>query len=440
MSSSHPKREFAVDVVKRLKQAGFQGLWAGGCVRDSLLRREPKDYDVATDARPEEVRELFGHRRTLPVGASFGVILVLGPKPAGDVEVATFRTEGPYLDGRRPDSVAFSSPEEDAGRRDFTINGMFYDPITDQVLDFVGGEQDLKAGIVRAIGDPRERMREDKLRMLRAVRFAATLQFELDRETADAVREMAEEIHVVSAERIAEELKRMLVDPHRKRAMQLAQETGLLPLIFPELAPMIGASADQVESNTWGRTLQMLDHLQQPRFELAAATLLHAMALPPAAALPLASPDEQKTRGLDDRPRSLCKRLRLSNQETDDIVWLLVNQSALADAPNLSKAKLKRLMAQPLVRDELSLHRVKSLAAGADLNAVEFCEEFLRNTPQEEINPPALITGDDLITQGLKPGRHFKELLEAVRDAQLNGKIETKQQALNLAARLQANG
>jgi len=434
MSSSHLKREFAVDVVKRLKQAGFQGLWAGGCVRDSLLRREPKDYDVATDARPKEVRELFGHRRTLPVGASFGVILVLGPKPAGDVQVATFRTEGPYLDGRRPDSVAFSSPEEDAWRRDFTINGMFYDPVTDQVLDFVGGEQDLKAGIVRAIGDPRERMREDKLRMLRAVRFVATLQFELDRETADAVIEMAEEIHVVSAERIADELKRMLVDPHRKRAMQLAQETRLLPLIFPELAPMIGDSADQVESNTWGRTLHMLDHLQQPRFELAAATLLYAMALPHA------SPDEHTTHGLDDRARSLCKRLRLSNQETDDIVWLLANQSALADAQNLSKATLKRLMAQPLVRDELSLHRVKALAAGADLNAVEFCEEFLRNTPQEEINPPALITGDDLIAQGLKPSRHFKELLEAVRDAQLNGEIKTKQQALNLAAWLQVNG
>ena len=242
MSSADRQREFAVDVVRRLQEAGFRALWNGGCVRDFLMGRVPKDYDVATDARPDAVRSLFGHRRTLAVGASFGVIIVLGPKQAGNVEVATFRTEGPYLDGRRPEHVDFASPEEDAQRRDFTINGMFYDPISEQVHDYVGGEKDLAAGVVRAIGRPADRMAEDKLRMLRAVRFAATLDFQLDAATADAVRAMAPEIHVVSAERIAQELKKMLVDPHRRRAIELAHETNLLLEILPELKPVFDAS------------------------------------------------------------------------------------------------------------------------------------------------------------------------------------------------------
>ncbi len=205
MPPTDRNREFAGEVVSRLKQAGHQALWAGGCVRDYLLGRVPKDYDVATDARPEEVRQIFGHRRTLAVGASFGVIVVRGPRGVADVEVATFRTEGPYLDGRRPESVTFATPEEDAKRRDFTINGMFFDPLAQQVLDYVGGERDLGAGIVRAIGDPHDRVREDKLRMLRAVRFAANLDFELDPITASAVREMADQLTVVSAERITQE-------------------------------------------------------------------------------------------------------------------------------------------------------------------------------------------------------------------------------------------
>ena len=217
ISDQHP---FALEIVLQLRAAGHIALFAGGCVRDSLLGREAKDYDIATTARPEQVRKLFGHRRTLAVGASFGVIMVLAPQGGGQVEVATFRTEGPYLDGRRPESVAFCTPEEDARRRDFTINGMFFDPVEQRVLDFVSGEQDLNAKIVRAIGNPHERFREDKLRMLRAVRFTATLGFSLDPETADAIRAMASELIVVSSERIAQELKKMLLDPHRRRAIQ----------------------------------------------------------------------------------------------------------------------------------------------------------------------------------------------------------------------------
>ncbi len=238
MTTSSPQREFAIEIVRKLRAAGYEALMAGGCVRDLLLGREPQDYDVATTARPEQVRTLFGHRRTLAVGASFGVIVVLPPRgnDAGQVEVATFRTEGPYLDGRRPESVAFCTPEEDAQRRDFTINGMFYDPIETRVLDFVEGEADLAARVIRAIGDPHDRMREDKLRMLRAVRFTATLDFELDEVTAAAVREMADQITVVSAERIAQELRRMLVDAHRRRAVELCDDVGLLAVILPELA------------------------------------------------------------------------------------------------------------------------------------------------------------------------------------------------------------
>ncbi|HTI49987.1 MAG TPA: CCA tRNA nucleotidyltransferase, partial [Planctomycetaceae bacterium] len=218
MSASDPKRDFAVDVVRRLQEAGFIALWAGGCVRDFLLGHPPDDYDVATSARPEDVRTLFGKHRTLAIGASFGVILVHGPRGGrtGDVEVATFRTEGPYRDGRRPEHVAFATPEEDALRRDFTINGMFYDPLTDRVLDYVGGRGDLERHVVRAIGEPRARFAEDKLRMLRAVRMTARFDFELDESTAAAVREMSREILVVSSERIAQELKKMLV--HVRRA------------------------------------------------------------------------------------------------------------------------------------------------------------------------------------------------------------------------------
>src|SRR5579872_3355864 len=229
-SAADPKRDFAVEVVRNLKEAGFTALWAGGCVRDLLLGREPDDYDVATSARPEQVQQLFGPQRTRAIGASFGVILVHGPRRSlgGDVEVATFRTEGPYLDGRRPQNVSFATPEEDARRRDFTINGMFYDPLTEQVLDFVGGRDDLARKVVRAIGDPQARFREDKLRMLRAVRMAARFDFEVDTATAQAVRTMANEILVVSYERIAQELKKMLVHDRRARAIDLTLDLKIL--------------------------------------------------------------------------------------------------------------------------------------------------------------------------------------------------------------------
>ena len=418
MSTNDPPREFAIDVVRRLRDAGFQALWAGGCVRDYLLGRDPDDYDVATDAHPDDVRKLFGHRRTLAVGASFGVIIVRGPAAAGQIEVATFRTEGPYLDGRRPQHVSFSSPEEDARRRDFTINGMFYDPLEHRVLDYVGGERDLGAGIVRAIGDPRARVAEDKLRMLRAVRFTATLDFQLDPATGDAVRDMAPQILVVSAERIAQELKRMLIHVHRRRAVDLAIDVGLLRVVLPELAPLAGDAAGSAGGVTgdWARTLRMLELLERPAFELAFATLLHA--LPPPTV------------------HDICRRLRLSNDEMEHTVWLVEHQRDLDGAREAAPAALKRLLAQPWSRDLVELARVTALASGRDLYAVTFVEDYLRDTPAEVLNPQPLVTGADLIAAGLTPGPQFKSLLETVRDAQLNGEIQSRDEALELLQRL----
>ncbi len=413
MPTGSPQREFAVDVVRRLRAAGHTALFAGGCVRDLLLGRLAKDYDVATTARPEQVRDLFGHRRTLPVGASFGVIIVMGPRDAGHVEVATFRTEGPYHDGRRPASVAFCTPEEDARRRDFTINGMFYDPIDARVLDYVGGEADLSARIVRAIGDPHERVREDKLRMLRAVRFTATLDFTLDDTTAAAVREMAGQLVIVSAERVAQELKKMLVDKHRRRAIELCEDVGLLPIILPELRPeMRGLSETSHED-----TLRMLALLDQPSFELAMAALLHSLPARPAA-------------------YDACRRLKLSNEETDRITWLVAHQDDLLDAPAQALARLKRTLAHPFHDDLLSLLRVKLLAAKADMQPVLFCDEYLAQTPSSVIDPPPLITGDGLKSLGMNPGPAFRTLLETIRDAQLNNEITSPDQAVALAKKL----
>ncbi len=404
------QREFATDVVRRLREAGFVAYFAGGCVRDLLLGRAAKDYDVATSARPEQVRELFGRRKTLAVGESFGVIIVIGPKPAGQVEVATFRTDGEYQDGRRPTDVAFCSPEEDAQRRDFTINGMFYDPVDSRVLDYVGGEADLAKGVIRAIGDPRARMTEDKLRMLRAVRFTATLEFQLDPATADAIRSMSDQLHVVSAERIAQELHKMLLDPHRRRAMELCEAVGLLRVVLPEVS---------VGSSPWavGKTGKMLALLDGPSFPLAFAALLHELSV--------------------EVVRDIGRRLRLSNDELDRTAWLIAQQDVLRSAPAMTLASLKRLLAHPHRDELLTLLRVKLLAEEADLHPVLFCEEFLANTPPEVLDPPPLISGNDLIRQGLKPGPRFKLLLEEIRDSQLNGEITTAEEALTLARRLQ---
>ena len=266
MTDPEQQRQFAVEVVRRLREAGFAAYWAGGCVRDELLGRRPKDYDVATSATPPQIRALFGQRRTLPLGAAFGVITVLGPRPAGQIEVATFRQDAAYSDGRHPDHVTFSSAEEDAKRRDFTINGMFFDPIAREVVDYVGGQEDLRQGRIRAIGSPRLRIEEDKLRMLRAVRFAAVFGFAIDTDTANAIRAMAGEITVVSPERIAMEMRRVLTEAGRVEGMRLLIELGLATAVLPEV--------NELSPEEFEHALDVLGRLNQPGFPLALAAVL----------------------------------------------------------------------------------------------------------------------------------------------------------------------
>ena len=362
------EREFATEIVRKLRDAGHQALFAGGCVRDQLLGLEPHDFDVATDARPDEVQALF--RRTIAVGASFGVIEVLGPKPH-KVQVATFRSDDAYIDGRRPVAVHFSSPEEDARRRDFTINGLFFDPIATHVIDFVGGENDLRDGTIRAIGDPRQRFAEDKLRLLRAVRFAARFQFQIEPATAAAIREMADQITVVSAERIAEELRKILTNEQRTKGLKLLEDNRLGRPIFPELyAP----------PDRWQSGVDVVAELAEPvSFSLALAALLHTL-----------TPDDAV---------QVADRLRLSNSEKDRIGWLVDYQSALVDAPTLRKSVLKPILAHAGIRELLALHRARAQADegnGTPVESVEYCEKCLREWPPEVIDPPPLITGDDL--------------------------------------------
>jgi poly(A) polymerase len=402
--SDHPRRDFAASVVARLRESGFEAYWAGGCVRDILLGLEPTDYDVATNARPEQVSGLF--RRTVGVGVSFGVVKVLGPRESGEVEVATFRSDGAYVDGRRPESVVFSSPEQDAARRDFTINGMFLDPVDGRVIDYVGGREDLHNKILRAIGEPSARFAEDKLRLLRAVRFAARFRLSFDRETSLAIGEMAGQVTAVSVERIAQELRRMLVHPSRTEAMALAAGFGLLTAILPP----VGMS---------GQKLHLLSALPDtPSFPLAFAALLHDLA--PQVVLDLSA------------------RLKLSNAERDRTAWLVENQRVLIDAPDLPRHRLKRLLASDGIADLLALHRAIATAEATDLAHVAYCEAYLRDQPEGPIDPPPLLTGHDLARHGLRPGPRFATLLDALRDAQLDGLVNTREEALAFVDRQSA--
>src|SRR4051812_16325041 len=408
MHDSARQRAFALEIAQKLRAAGFEALWAGGCVRDELLGLTPKDYDIATSAKPDQIRDLFGYRRTLPIGASFGVITVLGPHGAGQIEVATFRTDAAYSDGRHPAAVTFTTAEHDAQRRDFTINGLFYDPIAEKVVDYVGGQQDLKAHILRAIGNPRLRLSEDKLRMLRAVRFAATFNFSIESDTLLAIQEMAPQINSVSAERIGSEIRHMLVDSNRARAIELLRDTNLLPQVLPELADL-----SEIALAETSRILAALDH---PSISL---TLAATWLLAPRASL-LAP--------------AIGRRLRFTNKEIERTAWLLANEPLIAQAPQLPWPKLQRLLTHHGALELLSLHEA---AAGPADPVLAFCRERLA-WPLERLNPPPLVDGSTLIQHGLTPGPHFSNLLEQVRDAQLNGDINSREEALALVDRLRA--
>jgi poly(A) polymerase len=462
------EREFAVEVVRTLRNAGHEALWAGGCVRDELLGLTPKDYDVATSARPERVQELF--RRTIAVGASFGVIEVLGPRVNGvnlRIQAATFRSDGAYIDGRRPEEVVFSTAEEDARRRDFTINGMFYDPLEDRLIDFVGGRADLDAQVVRAIGDPLERFREDRLRMLRAVRLAARFDFAIDPATFAAVGRKAPQLgEGVSAERIADELRKTLVDRHRSRGMRLFMDSGLAAAVMPELIPMRGlpqglpraegpglpppGQAGLAFSETagqgpdlWEHVLRVLELLPSgSSFPLAMAALLHDVGKPRTVGR---TADRYTFHGHEHVGRRLAGeialRLKLANDERERIEWLVEKHQILADAPRMRPAKLKTLLVHKGIFELFALHRADAEASGRDAAPIDYAER-MRRTWQEtdELAPRPLITGDDLIGMGLVQGPLFKTLLEKVREAQLNGEVLTREAALGMVRRLLEEG
>lgn len=419
MSESNPiaheeTRQFAVQVVQRLRGAGHEAVWAGGCVRDLLLGKTPKDYDVATSACPEQVCGLF--RRTVEVGMSFGVVRVLGPKGI-QVEVATFRNDGHYTDGRRPDHVTFSTAKEDAQRRDFTINGMFFDPISEEVHDYVGGQEDLRRACLRAIGNAHDRFTEDKLRMLRAVRFAARMNFRIDPDTEAALRNMAHQLPVVSEERILSELRLMLTAPTRATAMRLLRQVGLLPVVLPEIAGTL-----QVEQH-WQTTLTLL------HFWSGEITLGLAFAI-----LVTTRGHKQARHDVE----GLFLRLKGTNEDRDHAVWLVENRHALDHAPTARLCTLKRLLARPGANDLLDYHEALAGAGLMDAKESEhlaasnrFTRHLRARYTDEQWNPPPLVTGHDLIEAGLKPGPRFKQILDLLRDEQLDEQLSSRASALD---------
>jgi poly(A) polymerase len=427
-----PMEQTAREIVRKLRAAGYVAYYAGGCVRDLLSGQPSKDIDVATDARPEVVQKLFP--RTYAVGAHFGVIVVL--ENGFQFEVATFRSDGAYLDGRHPVEVHFATAKEDAARRDFTINGMFFDPEKNEVTDFVGGRQDLERKLIRAIGDPAARFGEDRLRMLRAVRFATVLGFEIDAATWDAVVASAASITQISAERIREELVKIFLSPNRARGWDLLDASGLMRAILPELEAMKGCEQPpqfHPEGDVFKHTRIMLEMLPaEASLPLVLSVLFHDIGKPPTANV-----DEEgriRFNGHDrigaEMTEAIMERLRFSRAEIDATVEAVRQHMVFKDVPNMRVARLKRFMARPTFEDELELHRVDCASSHAMLDNYEFLLKKKEEFANEPIIPPPLVRGDDLIVMGLKPGPIFGEILEAVETRQLEGALKDREEAL----------
>jgi poly(A) polymerase len=444
-------KDFATTIIQTLRQQSFQAYLAGGCVRDLLLQREPADYDIATSAMPTQVMEIFPD--TYAVGAQFGVVLVPLPEEpyakkdntvlpkSRAVEVATFRSDLGYSDGRRPDEVRFSQdPRQDVARRDFTINGMMLDPVSGEVLDFVGGRKDLEAGIIRAIGDPVRRFAEDKLRMLRAVRFAARFEYEIEIETLAAIQQLACEIQVVSRERIRDELTKMLTEDHARRAFLLLDESGLLQEVLPEITAMKGVEQPpefHPEGDVFAHTLLLLENLPHPcPPTLAWGALLHDVGKP---ATFRVAPDRIRFDNHVDVgvkiAEEICERLRFSNHDAAQVLALVDNHMRFSHATRMNESTLKKFLRMPGFDEHLALHRADSLASHHNLSTYEFVREKLAEIPPEKIRPVALVTGDDLIAAGYEPGPRFREILEAVEDAQLEGRLLSHDTALEFVKR-----
>ena len=462
-NQSDAARSFAVEVVRRLHEAGYVALWAGGCVRDQLLGKRPKDYDVATNATPENVQAVFGNRRTQFVGASFGVVAVRGPRDAGTIEVATFRRDVGYSDGRHPDRVEFSSPEEDAQRRDFTINGLFYDPLGDQLHDFVGGREDLSRRTLRCIGDPSARFGEDKLRMLRAVRFATVLDFSVDPGTLVAIVRHADELAMVSPERIGIELRKILSHPSRATGLDLLRSSRLWSVMLPEYDPPAnnrppvdtGVAAEDRAALAWQRTRDALGWLpEQAGISESIAAILYPL-------LVFAGRDDLGPRIMEAVER-VADRWRLTNEEASLARWLLENAESLCHADDEYWPRIQRLLTHPHGWKLLQLNRALLQASGetprpnellagdgdaasevaatggiahasaSRLAPLDWCEEKLRQ-PRDVLNPAPLVTGDDLLRLGMAAGPELGTLLRDLRDYQLLGHLADRAAALQYA-------
>ncbi|WP_263351486.1 CCA tRNA nucleotidyltransferase [Acidicapsa acidisoli] len=438
-------------ILQKLRNEGHQAYLAGGCVRDLVLGREPKDYDVATSATPDIVLDLFA--RTFAVGAHFGVVLVSAEFDGVPTltEVATFRSDGAYSDGRHPDQVRYTtSPEEDVQRRDFTINGLLLDGLTEKanirnaVLDYVGGLADLQSGLIRAIGSPHRRFEEDHLRMLRAVRFAARFQFEIDPATHSAIQSLAPKIEAVSRERVRDELTRMLTEGHARLAFERLDATGLLAQVLPEVSRMKGVNQPpqfHPEGDVWTHTLLLLTQLESGcPMTLAWGALLHDIGKPATYQPPSGPGDRIRFNGhVEVGVRigaEICRRLRFSNDETAQILALIENHMRFADAPRMKPSTLKRFFRLDRFPEHLALHRMDCLASSLDmkgnLDNYHFAREHYESMPPDEVRPKPLLTGRELIAAGYRPGTAFKTMLHAVEEAQLESVIHTPEEALHL--------
>lgn len=429
-------RDHARKIVKILQDAGFKAFFAGGCVRDQVMGREPQDYDIVTDARPEAVTRLFP--RTVQAGAAFGVVIVVdGPY---QFEVATFRSDGRYLDGRHPEEIHFSGEEEDARRRDFTINGMFLEPIEDRIIDYVEGRSDIKEGLIRCIGNPHQRFEEDKLRLMRAVRFAVQFDYAIEPATYRALLELSDQVTVVSAERIRDELMKILTGPGPAQGMRLLKQTGLLKAILPEVVEMEGVEQPpefHPEGDVWVHTLGMLERMPKGSgVELALAVLLHDVGKPPTFTPPKNTGDRirfdnhcQVGARMAER---ICSRLRFSRRQTEKVVELVKDHLRFKDVREMRESKLKRFLRGEHFPDHLELHRLDCLGSHGDLSNWEFCRQKLAEIGPEQMRPARFITGHDLIAMGFQPGPLFSRILTAVEDAQLEGRVKDREGAMAL--------
>lgn len=435
-------RDHAAKIVSRLQAAGFTAYWVGGCVRDSLLGREPEDYDIATSAKPEEVEHTF--ERTIAVGRKFGVIIVLAG--GHEFQVATFRAEGDYKDNRHPEKVSFSNAQADASRRDFTVNGLFFDPLQNKLHDWVGGEADLRAKLLRTIGEPAERFAEDHLRLLRAVRFAAQLDFQIEAATFAALKARAPQILTVSAERIREELMKLFRPPHAARGLDLLRDSGLLEQVLPEIAATINCDQSpdyHPEGTVYNHIRLMLSELPaDASAELPWTVLFHDVAKPVTASKDLASGaihfyGHEKVGA--EMAAAILHRLKFSRQETDDIVATVLHHMQFKDVKGMKKSTVRRMLMRETFPLELALHRLDCLGSHRRLDHYDFMVEQARELAQQpEVHPP-LLTGDDLQALGIKPGPAMGALLAEIREKQLSDELKTAEEAREWVVKQKTN-